>query len=129
MVVAVPLSHRVEYVLDLFCGTATSATLYHLVTNPNARAIGIDRDHDERWVRAHLPAHVQRRFHFEPMDVVDLTVDRLEAIMARVWPGVTTSQLTHAHASSPCGRSSNADRGRSGYRNEWAQPLKGGRRG
>ena len=36
MVVVRPLSMRTEYVVDLFCGTATSATLFHLVTNPNS---------------------------------------------------------------------------------------------
>ena len=65
---------RVEYVLDLGCGTATSAALYYLLYHPNAVVLGIDRDQDEAWVRGHLPSWVQSRFFFVNADVRDLSV-------------------------------------------------------
>ena len=52
------LAHSEEFVLDLYCGTATSASLYYLLSNPRARVIGVDKYHDEGWVRSHLPSQV-----------------------------------------------------------------------
>ena len=44
-------ARRNTFVVDGCCGTATSATLFHLMTNRYARVIGVDRDKPESWVR------------------------------------------------------------------------------
>ena len=61
-----------EFIIDLCCGTATSATLFHLLRSRNTFVLGVDRDCAEDWVRKHLPASVQDRFAFVNADVKDI---------------------------------------------------------
>ena len=72
------MAGRVEYVLDLGCGTATSASLYYLLYYPSSIVIGIDRDCNREWVESHLPEPVRRRFFFVPGDVGKLTIWKVE---------------------------------------------------
>ena len=114
--------HDTEYILDLCCGTAKSATLFHLRRNPRAKVIGVDRDKDEAWVRSHLPKSVQHRFTFISRDVVELDKTEMERVIAEAWPGVGLKDVTHAHSSPPCQTMSRADRGFTGYRDNWGRP-------
>ena len=77
---------RVDVVLDLCCGTATSASLYYLMKNKNAIVIGIDRDKSESWVRSHLkhlPVAMRSRFCFYNADVTTLKVSDLADLIRR----------------------------------------------
>ena len=78
---AARMARRNVFVVDGCCGTATSAALYHLMTNRYARVIGIDRDKREEWVRKHIPAQYQRRFVFVAMDMAAVSVPVLERVM------------------------------------------------
>ena len=56
-----------DVVLDLCCGTATSASKYYLLNNKNAIVIGIDRFKSKTWVEGHLkdlPQQARDRFFF-----------------------------------------------------------------
>ena len=118
-----PNDSKLEYILDICCGTGRSATLFHLKQNAKARVIGVDRDKSEAWVRKHLPQSYQSRFRFINCDVKDLTHELLQAHMQEFWPGSKVSQISHAHSSPPCQTMSRADRGLSGYRDEWGRPT------
>ena len=110
---------RVEYILDLGCGTATSAALYYLLFYPNAVVLGIDRDQDEAWVRGHLPSWVQSRFFFVNADVRDLSVARLDELV-REHLGVPLSKLARIHWSPSCVTLSRASRGWPRYRDAFS---------
>ena len=115
--------HKVELILDFCCGTARSAALYHLLTNPHARVIGVDRDKSAAWVRKHLPAHVRDRFILVSRDMVDIDVRTLACIIEEAWPGMRWSDVTHVHWSPPCETLSRATRRRSGYRDRFSRPV------
>ena len=90
------MAGRVEYVLDLGCGTATSASLYYLLYYPSSIVIGIDRDCNREWVESHLPEPVRRRFFFVPGDVGKLTIWKVEEHVARHMK-IPLSRLTRVH--------------------------------
>ena len=75
-----------EFIVDLCCGTATSATLFHLLRSPNTFVLGVDRDCDEAWVREHLPASVQDRFVFVNADVKDINMSVLKKAPQTMFP-------------------------------------------
>lgn len=115
---------KVELIFDLCCGTARSAALYHLLTNPHARVIGVDRDKSAAWVRKRLPAHVRHRIVLVSRDIKDLDVHELACIVEEAWPGMRWSDVTHVHWSPPCETLSRASRGRSGYRDRFSRPVR-----
>ena len=118
---------RVDVVLDLCCGTATSASLYYLMKNKNAIVIGIDRDKSESWVRSHLkhlPVAMRSRFCFYNADVTTLTVSDLAELIRRSCRSARVSDIKRVHWSPPCETLSRATRGRSGYRDKLSRPCK-----
>ena len=115
---------RQELVLDLCCGTARSASLYYLLTNPRARVVGVDRDKTRDWVLSHLPRSVHSRFLFMQEDINDLSLSSLEQAIKHKWPAESLSQLTRCHWSPPCETLSRATRGRSNYRDDLSRPMR-----
>ena len=118
---------QVDVVVDLCCGTATSASLYYLLTNKNAVVIGIDRDKTEQWVRSHLqhlPAEMRSRFVFCNADVTELTVSDLARLIRRSCRSADVMNITRVHWSPPCETLSKATRGRAGYRDKLSRPCK-----
>ena len=114
------MAGRVEYVLDLGCGTATSASLYYLLYYPSSIVIGIDRDCNREWVESHLPEPVRRRFFFVPGDVGKLTIWKVEEHVARHMK-IPLSRLTRVHWSPCCRGLSDASRGF--HRDSMGNPL------
>jgi hypothetical protein len=102
-------ARRNTFVLDACCGTATSATLFHLMTNRYARVIGVDRDKAESWVREHIPARYRHRFVFVSADIGSLTPEAIDEVMRVEW-GAGLGRLSHFHDSHPCTTLSGADR-------------------
>ena len=103
------VSSKRELIIDLCCGTATSATLFHLLRSPNTFVLGVDRDCDEQWVRDHLPEEVQGRFTFVSADVKDINLSALKKELIKAWgSGARLSEITHVHWSLPCTSTSRA---------------------
>ena len=102
-------ARRNTFVVDGCCGTATSATLFHLMTNRYARVIGVDRDKPESWVRHHIPERFRNRFVFVSADMASVTPAVVDRVMRAEW-GVGLERLSHFHDSHPCTILSRADR-------------------
>ena len=71
---------RADVVIDMCCGTATSASKFYLLKNKNAIVIGIDRYKSKSWVEGHLkdlPREARDRFFFFREDVSALSMPRL----------------------------------------------------
>ena len=106
-----------ELIVDLCCGTATSATLFHFLRSPHTLVLGVDRDCDEAWVREHLPASVQDRFVFVNADVKDINMSVLKKKLIEAWGSdARLCEITHLHWSPPCTSTSRASRGIGGHR-------------
>ena len=118
---------RADVVLDLCCGTATSASKYYLLNNKNAIVIGIDRFKTKSWVEGHLkdlPRQARDRFFFFREDMATLDVTRLSQLIRQCCWSARVSHVTRVHWSPPCETLSRATRGRSGYRDQLSQPTK-----
>ena len=118
---------RADVVLDLCCGTATSASKYYLLNNKNAIVIGIDRFKTKNWVEGHLkdlPQQARDRFFFFREDMATLDVTRLSQLIRQCCWSARVSHVTRVHWSPPCETLSRATRGRSGYRDQLSQPTK-----
>ena len=116
-----------KVVVDLCCGTATSASKYYLLKHKNVIVIGIDRYKTKSWVEEHLsdlPKEARGRFFFFQEDVCALTVSRLELLVRQCCRDVGVRDIVHVHWSPPCETLSRATRGRSGYRDELSRPLR-----
>ena len=114
------MAGRVEYVLDLGCGTATSTALYYLLFYPRSIVIGIDRDCTKEWVESHLPEPLRSRFFFVSEDVGSLTIEKLETHVQRHMK-VPVSKLTRVGWSPSCIGLSDASRGH--HRDSRGNPL------
>ena len=120
---------RMDVVIDLCCGTATSASKFYLLKNTNAIVIGIDRYKSESWVKGHLkdlPREARDRFFFFREDVSTLTMSRLRQLIRRACRSAWVSRyaITRVHWSPPCETLSRATRGKAGYRDRFSRPLR-----
>lgn len=124
-----PISPHVgpRYIFEIGVGTG-SAIRYHLLSDPNAVAIGLDiMDYRTvvRLVARELPPdRVQdcmRRFRFCRMDMAKLTSKNLNAVCIQHL-GVPASALHHIHFSWQCRTTSKADRGFSHHRHPDGSP-------
>ena len=117
------MAGRVEYVLDLGCGTATSAALYYLLFYPLSIVIGFDRDCTPEWVKQHIPESLRTRLVIisgPAGDVGKLTIEKLEQHV-RTHMKVPLSKLTRVHWSPSCKTLSDASRGH--HRDWFGNPL------
>ena len=88
---------RADVVLDLCCGTATSASKYYLLNNKNAIVIGIDRFKTKSWVEGHLkdlPRQARDRFFFFREDMATLDVTRLSQLIRQCCRSARVSHMT-----------------------------------
>ena len=110
MLLHVHLSSAYEVVIDCFCGTATSAALYHLKHRPNSIVVGIDRDHSEEYVMKFIPKEYRHRFLFIKGDMAELSWSEIQAKISNRWPSAKLTQLSHVHLSPSCTTMSRAER-------------------
>ena len=77
---------EVEINFDFFSGTCTSAALYGLRTNKNARFVCVDRDHSWQWVCRHIPRKYRARILYIKTDVLKLTMGDIIKKIKERWP-------------------------------------------
>ena len=104
------LSMTPEVVIDCFCGTATSAALYHLKYRHNSVVVGIDRDQTEEFVMKFIPEKYRHRFLFVKADMKEISWEELQTRISNKWPSAKLSQLSHVHLSPSCTTMSRAER-------------------
>ena len=76
----------VEINFDCFSRTCTSAALYGLRTNKNARFVCVDRDHSWQWVCRYILRKYRARILYIKTDVLKLTMEDISKKIKKRWP-------------------------------------------
>ena len=76
----------VEINFDCFSRTCTSAALYGLCTNKNARFVCVDRDHSWQWVCRYILRKYRARILYIKTDVLKLTMEDISKKIKKRWP-------------------------------------------